>query len=110
MHQAMARVRLSLEGYPNQSCAAYLLVTRKAEETRIHIAFYLTASNRVLIYVPVRRPETPEAIGQTLKEAHRFLQVVGIDLEPFPLPKDRKKQIETLAEVPVLFAGSEESR
>jgi len=105
VHQAMNRVRLSMEGYPDQSCAAYLLVTRQGGEKRIHIAFHLIASKRVLVYVPVKKAENPAAFSKLAKEAHKFVQVVGIELEALPLDNDLAKRAKALERIPVLIAA-----
>lgn len=102
VHQTMNRVRLSLEGYPDQYCSASLIITEIDGKKGIFIAFRLSSSNRVLVYVPISLPDTPKAFAAMLKEAEKFIQVVGLDIEPVQLSKNPEQRAKTLESISVL--------
>ncbi len=102
VHQTMNRVRLSLEGYPDQYCSASLIITEIAGKKGVFIAFRLSSSNRVLVYVPITLPDSPKAFTTIIKEAEKFIQVVGLDIEPVPLSKNSQERAKTLEGLSVL--------
>ena len=106
LYHSMNMVRLSLEGYPDQFCSAYIVVLKEGEDRRIFVPFRLSESERVLVYVPARPPESQADHARTMQEAKKFLQVVGIDVEPVPLGKKPGKRARDLESIPIFSTPS----
>lgn len=87
VHQSIGMAQLSMEGYPNQYCSAFIVVVKAGDQKHLFMPFRLCTSNRVLVYVPAEQPANPASLTKALKEASRFLQVVGMETERVSLSR-----------------------
>jgi len=104
LHQSINMVQLSLEGFPNQYCSAYILGLKRAGGLTVHVVLRLIDSRHVLIYVPDKPPTDRATYARALQEAHNFLRVVGMDTERIPLPASAEAREKILAGIPVFSA------
>jgi hypothetical protein len=102
VHQSISMTQLSLEGFPNQYCAAYIVALKKGKGRQVYVAFRLATSNRVLVYVPSSPPRNQDAYGRTMNEANKFLRVTGIETECLPLGKSSQGRTQALSQIPIL--------
>jgi hypothetical protein len=102
VHQSISRTQLSLEGFPNQYCTAYIVALKKGKGRQVYVAFRLATSNRVLVYVPSSPPRNQDAYGRTMNEANKFLRVTGIETECLPLGKSSQGRTQALSQIPIL--------
>jgi multidrug efflux pump subunit AcrA (membrane-fusion protein) len=102
VHQSVSMTQLSLEGFPNQYCTAYIIALKKGKGRQVYVAFRLAASNRVLVYVPTSLPHNQDAYARAQQEANKFLRVTGIETERLPLGKSAKDRAGALSQIPVL--------
>jgi hypothetical protein len=102
LHQGLCMIQLSLEGYPSQYCAGYIIGLQQGRSRQVFVAFRLSASGRNLVYRPTHRPRNQAEYGKALREAIKFLRVVGLETEPLPLPAAPGERCGFLAAVPVL--------
>jgi hypothetical protein len=106
VYQGIGLVQLCLEGYPNQYCSAAVLVLKKGESRQVYMPFRLSTSKEVLIYVPARQPDTQADYTRTMKEAVRFLQTVGMEVERIPLGRKGSHPNPALESLLPLLAAS----
>lgn len=99
-------VQLSMEGYPNQYCGAYVLGLRREEGFAVNVVFRLCDSSRLLVYVHGRPLANQGAYRRALQEARRFLQVVGMETEPCLLPAAPRSRAQLLARFPIFAAST----
>lgn len=104
VHQSINLTQLSLEGYPNQYCSAYIIVLQKGGKRRVYVAFRLSASKRALVYVPGNQPCNQGDYVKVMKEAGKFLRVTGIETERVPLGKSPQSRARALSQISVLSA------
>jgi hypothetical protein len=102
VHQSISMTQLSLEGFPNQYCTAYIVALKKGKGRQVYVAFRLATSNRVLVYVPSSPPRNQDAYGRTMNEANKFLRVTGIETECLPLGKSSQGRTQALSQIPIL--------
>jgi multidrug efflux pump subunit AcrA (membrane-fusion protein) len=102
VHQSISMTQLSLEGFPNQYCTAYIVALKKGKGRQVYVAFRLATSNRVLVYVPSSPPRNQDAYGRTMQEANKFLRVTGIETECLPLGKSSQSRTQALSQIPIL--------
>jgi hypothetical protein len=102
VHQSISRTQLSLEGFPNQYCTAYIVALKKGKGRQVYVAFRLASSNRVLVYVPTTPPHNQDAYARTMQEANKFLRVTGIETERLPLGKSSQSRTQALSQIPIL--------
>lgn len=102
VQQSISMTQLSLEGFPNQYCMAYVVALKKGAARQVHVAFRLTTSDRILIYSPPKPPRDQQAYARAMQEALRFLRVTGIETERVPLGKSPQSRRRALDQIPVL--------
>ncbi|MBE0597447.1 MAG: hypothetical protein IH614_09270, partial [Desulfuromonadales bacterium] len=90
IHQSIGFAQLSIEGYPTQYCNAFIVVVKDGEQKRLFMPFRLSSSNRLLVYVPAEQPSSDGVLAKAMKEANRFLQVVGMETERVSLGRKGK--------------------
>ena len=78
---SVANVQLSLEGYPAQYCAAFLVVLKQGRQQRLYLLFNLKSSKHTLVCVPDQPPGDEAALNRQLSEARNYLQSSGFELE-----------------------------
>jgi hypothetical protein len=57
----------------------------------------------VLVYVPIKPTDTPPAFANALKEAEKFIMVLGLDLEIVPLSQDLQQRAKTLESISLII-------
>jgi hypothetical protein len=102
VQQSVNMTQLSLEGFPNQYCTAYIVALKKRTGRQVHVAFRLATSDRVLVYSPPKPPHDQETYAKAMQEAERFLRVTGIETERLPLGKSPQSRSRALSQIPVL--------
>jgi hypothetical protein len=102
VQQSVNMTQLSLEGFPNQYCTAYIVALQKGTGRQVHVAFRLASSDRVLVYSPPASPHDQKSYDQAMREADRFLRVTGIETESLPLGKSSQSRSRALSQIPVL--------
>lgn len=102
VQQSVNMTQLSLEGFPNQYCTAYIVALKKRTGRQVHVAFRLATSDRVLVYSPPKPPHDQETYAWAMQEADRFLRVTGIETERLPLGKTPQSRSRALSQIPVL--------
>ncbi len=70
-----------MEGYPSQNCTAYLCALERCGTTRVQVAFFLSESNKALIYEPEFQPETPEERQLIILGGVNFAETVGFMMD-----------------------------
>ena len=78
---SVANVQLSLEGYPAQYCAAFLVVLKQGRQKRLYLLFNLKSSKHTLVCVPDQPPGDEAALNRQISEARTYLQSSGFELE-----------------------------
>jgi predicted nucleic acid-binding Zn-ribbon protein len=78
---SVANVQLSLEGYPAQYCAAFLVVLKQGRQKRLYLLFNLKSSRHTLVCVPDQPPGDEAALNKQISEARSYLQISGFELE-----------------------------
>jgi hypothetical protein len=78
---SVANVQLSLEGYPAQYCAAFLVVLKQGRQKRLYLLFNLKSSKHTLVCVPDQPPGDEAALNRQISEARQYLQISGFELE-----------------------------
>ena len=101
LQQSISMVQLSLEGFPGQYCAAFILGLKRGGGFTVNVVFHLTESQRLLVYVPSRPMPNQGAYRRGVQEACRFLQVVGMETEVLSLPDSVRSRAQLLAAVPI---------
>ena len=89
-YQSICNAQLTLEGYSTQYCSAYIFVLKENGGRQLYMVFNLPQEGRFLIYKPIKKPASSSEIQQLLKEAHKFLQVVGVETERIDLKPGRE--------------------
>lgn len=79
--ESVSNVQLSLEGYPSQYCAAFLVVLKQGKVKQLFLLFNLKASKHVLVCVPGKPPTDEASLSKTLGEAMKYLQMSGFELD-----------------------------
>jgi hypothetical protein len=102
VQQSVNMTQLSLEGFPNQYCTAYIVALQKGTGRQVHVAFRLATSDRVLVYSPPSPPHDQKTYARAMQEADRFLRVTGIETETLPLGKSAQSRSRALSQIPVL--------
>jgi hypothetical protein len=103
IRKSLNRIRLRLEGYPEQYCSVCLIIVKSGERKNVFIAFGLSVTKRVLVYVPIKPTDTPSAFANVLKEAEKFIMVLGLDLEIVPLSQDLQQRAKTLESISLVI-------
>lgn len=85
LHQSICNAQLTLEGYQTQYCAAYIAILKEGGGRQLYMTFRLPQDDRYLIYKPIKKPTSSGEIAQLMKEAQKFLQVVGVETEKVAL-------------------------
>ena len=78
---SVANVQLSLEGYPAQYCAAFLVVLKQGRQKRLYLLFNLKSSKHTLVCVPDQAPGDEATLNKQISEARQYLQTSGFELE-----------------------------
>jgi len=99
LHQSICNAQLTLEGYSTQYCSAFIVVLKENGGRQLYMVFRLPQENRFLIYKPIKKPTSNSEISQLLKEAHKFLQVVGVETEKIDLTPGQKLPSQELADL-----------
>jgi hypothetical protein len=102
VQQSVNMTQLSLEGFPNQYCTAYIVALQKGTGRQVHVAFRLATSDRVLVYSPPSPPHDQKSYDRAMQEADRFLRVTGIETESLPRGKSAQSRSRALSQIPVL--------
>lgn len=78
---SVSNVQLSLEGYPAQYCAAFLVVAKQGRQKRLYMLFDLKSSKHTLICVPDKPPGDEAALSRLIGEGRKYLLISGFELE-----------------------------
>jgi hypothetical protein len=105
VYRSISMAQLSLEGYPSQYCSAYVVGLVRGQQRQVSVAFRLASSDRTLLYVPAKKLESKEAYGQALQQARKFLQVVGMDIEPLEFEASAQDQSRLFETLPIFEAA-----
>lgn len=81
--------RASMEDYPAQNCSAILCALENKGNYRVHIVFYLTESDKVIIYSPDRQPETFEESEGVVRKGLDFVETVGFMMDRAEIERKR---------------------
>lgn len=79
--ESVYNVQLSLEGYPSQYCAAFLVVIEAAGRRQLYLLFSLKKSRHLLVCIPGQPPDDEAALLKLLDEAQKYLKQSGFELE-----------------------------
>lgn len=99
LHQSICNAQLTLEGYSTQYCSAFIVILKEDSSRQLYMAFRLPQEDRFLIYKPIKKPTSNADISQLLKEAHKFLQVVGVETEKIDLKAGQELPTQELAKL-----------
>ena len=99
LHQSICNAQLTLEGYSTQYCSAFIAVLKENGGRQLYMVFRLPQEDRFLIYKPIKKPKSSSDITQLLKEAHKFLQVVGVETEKITVKTGQELPSQELAEL-----------
>jgi len=99
LHQSICNAQLTLEGYPTQYCTAYIVILKENGGRQLYMVFNLPQEERFLIYKPIKKPSSGGELQNLLKEAHKFLQVCGIETEQVTIQANTPLPSEDLAEL-----------
>lgn len=78
---SVSNVQLSLEGYPSQYCAAFLVVLKSGKQRQLVILFNLKGSKHTLVCVPSKVPADEAALSKAVDEGQKYLQMSGFELD-----------------------------
>ena len=79
--ESVFNVQLSLEGYPSQYCAAFVVVLKTGKQKRLFLVFNLTKDKHVLVSVPAKQPNDEASLKKAVSEGLKFLQLSGFEME-----------------------------
>jgi hypothetical protein len=79
--ESVYNVQLSLEGYPSQYCAAFLVVVEQAGRRQLYLLFNLKQSRHLLVCVPGQAPADAAALLKLIGEGKKYLKKSGFELE-----------------------------
>ena len=79
--ESVYNVQLSLEGYPSQYCAAFLVVIEGAGRRQPYLLFSLKKSRHLLVCIPGQPPDDETTLLKFLDEARKYLKKSGFELE-----------------------------
>ena len=79
--ESVYNVQLSLEGYPSQYCAAFLVVINGGGGPRPYLLYSLKTSRHLLVCVPGQPPQDEAALGRLLGKAQQYLKKSGFEME-----------------------------
>lgn len=79
--ESMANVQLSLEGYPSQYCAAFLVVLKQGKLKQLYIMFNLKMTKHILVCVPSQPPTDEASLNKAIGEGLKYLQMSGFELD-----------------------------
>jgi len=99
LHQSICNAQLTLEGYPTQYCSAYIVVLKENGGRQLYMIFRLPLEDRYLVYKPVKKPTSSGELNGLIKEAHKFLQVVGVETEQIKLQSGKPLPSEELSDL-----------
>jgi hypothetical protein len=83
---SVSNVQLSLEGYPSQYCAAFLVVLKHGKQKQLVILFNLKGSKHTLVCVPSKSPADEAALDKAVGEGQKYLQMSGFELDKIAPP------------------------
>jgi hypothetical protein len=79
--ESVYNVQLSLEGYPSQYCAAFLVLVEQAGRRQLYLLFNLKQSRHLLVCIPGQPPADEAALLKLIDEAKRYLKKSGFEIE-----------------------------
>lgn len=79
--ESVYNVQLSLEGYPSQYCAAFLVVVEQAGRRQLYLLFNLKQSRHLLVCVPGQPAADEAALLKLIAEAQKYLKKSGFEIE-----------------------------
>lgn len=79
--ESVSNVQLSLEGYPSQYSAAFLVVIKQGKLKQLYILFNLKMTKHILVCVPSKPPTDEAGMNKTIGEALKYLQMSGFELD-----------------------------
>jgi hypothetical protein len=79
--ESVYNVQLSLEGYPSQYCAAFLVVIEADGRRQPYLLFSLKKSRHLLVCIPGQPPDDETTLLKLLDEAQKYLKKSGFELE-----------------------------
>ncbi|MDT8440874.1 MAG: hypothetical protein RQ723_04350 [Desulfuromonadales bacterium] len=74
-------VQLSLEGYPSQYCAAFMVVLKQNKQKRLYLLFNLKKDRHLLVCIPAAQPRSDAELKKTIEDGKRYLQLSGFEIE-----------------------------
>lgn len=90
--ESVSNVQLSLEGYPSQYCAAFLVVLKQGKFKQLYILFNLKLTKHLLVCVPGKPPTDEAALTKAIGEGLKYLQMSGFELDKI-CPADVANQL-----------------
>ncbi|HLO25439.1 MAG TPA: hypothetical protein VK187_04955, partial [Geobacteraceae bacterium] len=93
--------RATMEGYPAQNCSAFLCALERNGIYRVHVAFFMTESDRVLVYSPDRQPETLDECEEVTRAGMGFIETVGFMMDKVEIDPG-EVNLKTLGGIPEL--------
>jgi hypothetical protein len=90
--ESVSNVQLSLEGYPSQYCAAFLVVLKQGKLKQLYILFNLKMTKHVLVCIPSKLPTDEASLNKAISEGLKYLQMSGFELDKIK-PEDFEHQL-----------------
>jgi hypothetical protein len=90
--ESVSNVQLSLEGYPSQYCAAFLVVLKQGKLKQLYILFNLKMTKHVLVCIPSKPPTDEASLNKAIGEGLKYLQMSGFELDKIK-PADFEHQL-----------------
>jgi hypothetical protein len=100
LHQSLNMVRVTIEGFPSQNCTAFLCAVKRAGTQKVYVALYLEESNRALIYLPEKQPESAEECDRIINDGITFAETAGFMMVKVGFDS-KEKLAELLENIPV---------
>ena len=102
VRQSMNQVEAIQGGNPIQKCAAYICAVKSDKVPEIFLAWLLTESKKVMVYLPERQPVDPIDYGRVLTDAVYYFETAGFMMDTVSLPTSDAKRDALLTKIPVL--------
>jgi chromosome segregation ATPase len=79
--ETVFNVQMSIEGYPNQYCTAFVALLRDGKQKKVYILYRLKTNKHTLVCVPAKKPKDEKSLEKAIKEAIAFLKTCGFEME-----------------------------
>lgn len=108
LHQSLNMVRVTIEGFPSQNCTAFICAVKRAGTHKVYVALYLDESNRALIYLPEKQPESVEECDGIINDGIVFTETAGFMMAKVGFDS-KEKLAELLEKIPVFGRKSDKT-